>query len=133
MNSKGWLTLLSLLLLVCLAAVTPAVAQGAGPFLAFLNSSGQLIVSSGDGSYRWIVTNPGETVNRQIGFSWSPQGRQVFFAMGSANDLSLRVADIVTQSASEIGRASGQVSGGNWTPDGSAVVLGVDSQVMAFP
>lgn len=133
MHNKGWLLRLSLLCIVILIATQPVLAQGGAPLLAFLNSSGQLVISSGDGGYRWIVTNPGENLNRQIGYAWSPQGRQVFFALGGAGDVSLRVADPASQSVGEIGRVGGQVSGGQWLPDGSAVLVAVDNRLLAFP
>ena len=61
----------ALLVVLCFFAFTlPALAQSA-PLVALVNSGGQLIVSSGDGSFRWIVTNPGETL---VGdFVWSNQ------------------------------------------------------------
>lgn len=52
------------------------------PLLAFLNGSGQLVVSSGDGTTRWIVTNPGQQVDTTLGFSWTTDGNLVFALAG---------------------------------------------------
>ncbi len=131
MFGRGWLRTLSLLFAFVLVAMQPTLAQSSS-LLAFINSAGQLIISSGDGSYRWIVTNPGEVLNRTLGYSWSPDGRRVFFALGEG-DVSLRVGDTSSQSVSEIGRLGGQVSGGNWMPDGSAVVVASGNQLVAVP
>ena len=88
-----------LLVVFCLLMMAlPAAAQNA-PLVAFVNSSGQLIVSSGDGSYRWIVTNPGETLAGDT--AWSGNG--LLFAVGT----SLRSANVSQQSASEVGQVSG--------------------------
>jgi len=124
----GWIV--GSLLLVCIgfAVVTPVSAQSRSN-LAFVNSSGQLVVSSGDGSYRWIVTNPDETLVAPLGFTWSLDGRRLFFAV-NAGYVSLRVGDIASQSVVEIGQASGsQFTGGQWTPDGSGVLVAVDAQL----
>ncbi|MBI1259213.1 MAG: hypothetical protein GC204_17235 [Chloroflexi bacterium] len=89
-----------LLVVFCLLVIAlPAAAQNS-PLVAFVNSSGQLIVSSGDGaSYRWIVTNPGEKLAGEP--SWTVNG--LTFAVGA----SLRVANPASQAVSEIGTASG--------------------------
>jgi len=90
-----------LLVVFCLLVIAlPAAAQNS-PLVAFVNSSGQLIVSSGDGSYRWIVTNPGETLAGDP--AWTNTG--LLFAVGS----SLRAANVSQQSASEVGQAAGSL------------------------
>jgi hypothetical protein len=134
MLGRGRLLLLSLLLLTLpfLFNVRSISAQNSA-HIAFLNSSSQLVVSSGDGGMRWIVTDPGETLVMPVGFSWSPDGGRLFFAVGSGSDASLRVGDVASQSVSEFGRASGQLSGGDWAPNGSSVILGVNNQVLAYP
>ncbi len=134
MLRRGRLAFLSLLLLTLpfFAGVRSMSAQS-GAYVAFLNSSGQLIVSSGDGGMRWIVTNPGETLAMPVGFSWSPDGRRLFFAVSAGSEASLRVGDIASQSVNEFGRAGGELSGGDWTPDGRSVLLGVNNQALAYP
>jgi hypothetical protein len=51
--------------------------------LAFLNGSGQLVVSSGDGATRWIVTNPGQYVDESLGFAWTADGNLNFALTGA--------------------------------------------------
>jgi len=51
--------------------------------LAFLNGSGQLVVSSGDGATRWIVTNPGQVIDESLGFSWTAEGNLTFALKGA--------------------------------------------------
>lgn len=91
--------------LCALFVALPAAAQSA-PLVAFVNSSGQLIVSSGDGGYRWIITNPGETLAGD--YRWSPDGNVLYFAVNSGGAVSLRAADVRQQSAAEIGQIPGQ-------------------------
>lgn len=132
MSGRNRLAILILLLTILFSSAAGSTAAQSGVYVAFLNSAGQLIVSSGDGGVRWIVTNPGETLTMPVGFSWSPDGRRLFFAV-AGSEASLRVGDVGSQSVAEIGRTGGQLSGGDWTPDGRYVVLGVDSQVLAYP
>lgn len=103
-----------LVILSFLAVAVPALAQNA-PLVALVNSGGQLLVSSGDGTFRWIVTNPGETL---VGdFVWSPSGDQLFFAVNTGSAVSLRAASIAQQSVSELGQAaSGMLT---LSPDGN--------------
>jgi Tol biopolymer transport system component len=117
---------------VLLSVVGAARAQG-GDNVAFVNSSGQLIVTSGDGGYRWIVTNPGETLAQPVGFSWSPDGRRLFFAVNVGGAVSLRVGDLSSQRVTEIGQGSGAVSGGDWLPDGSAILLSSGGTIGLYP
>lgn len=51
--------------------------------LAFLNGSGQLVVSSGDGATRWIVTNPGQLIDDSLGFAWTADGDLTFALTGA--------------------------------------------------
>jgi hypothetical protein len=127
------------LLALVISRVTPASAQG-GAYIAFVNLSGQLIVSSADGAYRWIVTNPGEMLVTPLGFNWSPDGRLLFFGVNLNGAASLRFADPASQSAYEAAQISGgSLSGGGWTPDSRGIVfsdgssirfLGTDSALM---
>lgn len=55
----------------------PSQAQ-TNEWLAFLNGSGQLVVVSGDGLARWIVTNPGQILDDALGFAWADDGNLVF-------------------------------------------------------
>jgi hypothetical protein len=106
-----------LLVVFCLLiAAFPAAAQSA-PLVAFVNSGGQLIISSGDGSYRWIVTNPGETLAGEP--TWSAGGDRLFFAVNTGSGISLRAASVGQQNVSEIGQAAGRTFA--VSPDGSAV------------
>lgn len=133
MFRRGWLILASLLLVIgAVAAHRPVFAQGA-PLVAFVNSSGQLIVSSGDGGYRWILTNPGEALVSGLGYAWSPDGGRVFFAVGSPGDASLRVGDVNSQGVYEIGRAGGALSGGVWLPNGYGVLVADGSVIRLYP
>jgi hypothetical protein len=117
-----------LLLLILIGVAAPASAQGA-PLVAFLNSAGQLVISSGDGGYRWIVTNPGETLVEPFGYSWSPNGDQLAFAVNVGSGVSLRVASAGSQSVGELGQIpSGQVSGGAWS--GSSVLVSAAGQIL---
>jgi hypothetical protein len=107
-------------LILCLSLLLPLHAQ-AGALVAFINSSGQLVVASADGSVRWIVTNPGELLQPELGYTWSPAGDKLFFAVQTSGGISLRIGDVGTQTASEIGLASGSVSGGDWTDRGIVI------------
>ncbi|MGQ9908145.1 MAG: TolB family protein [Candidatus Flexifilum sp.] len=110
----------------------PAAAQG-GSFAAFVNPSGQLIVSDTTGGYRWIVTYPGEMLAAPIGYTWSPAGDRLLFAINLGAEISLRVGSVATQSVIEIGRLpAGSISGGVWTPDGSGVFAASNDQIAYF-
>lgn len=116
-----------LLLLIVIGVAVPVSAQGA-PLVAFLNSAGQLVVSSGDGGYRWIVTNPGEMLVQPFGYTWSPDGDRLAFAVSSGGAVSLRAASVGAQSVSEIAQiSSGQVMGGAWA--GGSVLVSAGGQI----
>jgi hypothetical protein len=103
-----------------LIAGVPAAAQGA-PLVAFANASGQLVVSSGDGAYRWIITNPGERLAGD--YAWV--GSRLVFAVDAGGSASLRAADASSQSVTEIGQVAGVLR--SLSPDGSvALVQGSD-------
>lgn len=121
-----------LVVVVMLTSVFATGAQSVGPYVAFVNGSGQLVVTSGDGGYRWIVTNPGEYLNATLGYNWASDGRRLFYAVDAGTDISLRVADVSAQSAAEIGRVPPPVSGGQWTPD-NRIVLSAGGQLVAYP
>lgn len=72
MLRRFWLLVLGLII-----AVIPVSAQNT-PTLAFINNSGQLVVSSGDGNNRWIVTNPGQSLSNSLGFAWAQDGTLLF-------------------------------------------------------
>ncbi|QPC82708.1 hypothetical protein G4Y79_23990 [Phototrophicus methaneseepsis] len=123
MFHKRWF--LFFLLMIALPIFTvPAQAQGA-PLVAFTNSSGQLIVAGADGVTRWIVTNPGETLDSTLGYRWSPDGTRLFYAVDLGNVVSLRVGDAATMTVTELGQANGVVTGGEWAPDGT-LLFGTD-------
>lgn len=71
-----WFVVILLLLWI------PVTTAQSTPLLAFLNGSGQLVVSSGDGATRWIVTNPGQQVDTSLGFAWTADGNLVFALSG---------------------------------------------------
>lgn len=75
--------------------------------IAFVNSGGQLIVSGADGGFRWIITNPGETLAG--GFSWSVDGDRLFFAVSNGAQNSLRMAQVSSQAVTEVGVVSGNL------------------------
>src|SRR5579871_6008123 len=94
---------LLLVFLLCMIAAFPTAAQSASPLVALVNSSGQLIVSSADGSYRWIVTNPGQTLAGA--FAWASNGNQVLFAVGNV----LNSGSIAQQNVQQIGQVAGNL------------------------
>jgi hypothetical protein len=119
-----------LLAVLLLALIVPVWAQS-GSLVAFVNNSGQLVVASMDGNTRWIVTNPGETLHPALGYSWSPDGRQLFFAVQQGDgSVSLRVGDVASQSAADIGQASGNLSGGDWA--GNSVLVADGAQIGGY-
>lgn len=130
MVKRGAVALVTIVTIVLLLSVLPATAQS-GALVAFINGSGQLVISDGDSGYRWVVTNPGEVLNNTLGFNWSPDGSRLFYAVGSG-EVSLRVASTSNQGLIEIGRVSGSLSGGQWTPNGASVVVGVDGSVLSL-
>ncbi|MFN8528337.1 MAG: hypothetical protein U0670_06985 [Anaerolineae bacterium] len=100
--------------------------------LAFVNPSGQLIVTSADGYLRWIVTNPGEPLAGSLGFTWSPDGSRLFFGVDYGGTVSLRVGDAYAQSWQEIGQVSSSATGGDWTANGSAILIADQTTVTLF-
>jgi hypothetical protein len=112
--------------ILSLVLVGGAAAQNRA-WVAFVNASGQLIVSSADGGYRWIVTNPGEYLVEPIGFTWSPNGAQLFFAVSTGGGANARIADVGSQTVLDLGViGASSLSGGAWTADGQGV-LAADS------
>ena len=92
------------LLLVVFGLLVIALPGGgakSSPLVAFVNSSGQLIVSSGDGSYRWIVTNPGETLAGDT--AWT--GNRLLFAVARRKSSLRGCRTPASQAVSEIGHA----------------------------
>ncbi|MBE2184643.1 MAG: hypothetical protein IAE89_14530 [Anaerolineae bacterium] len=123
LRQSGRAAFAALICCIFLMMSVPAFAQS-GALVAFVNNSGQLIVNSADGSYRWIVTNPDETLVPQIGYTWSPSGNQLFFAVNVYGAISLRFANPGSQAVYEAAQISGgTLSGGAWTPDGRGVVF----------
>lgn len=124
---RGWMSLI-----LALWVVGTASAQSAAPNAAFLNASGQVVVVSGDGLTRWIVTNPGERLAQPLGFSWSPDARRLFFAVDLGAAVSLRVGELNGQTIREIGQVSGVLSGGEWTPDSAAVLVAANDRLALY-
>ena len=102
----------------------PTAAQTSAQRVAFLNASGQLVVSSADGVQRWIITNPGENLVPNLGFTWSPNGDNIFYAVQQDGAVSLRIGDVNAQTSREIARVGGNISGGGWLPDGRLLLAG---------
>jgi hypothetical protein len=103
---KAFMKRIGLLMLFCwLIAALPLAAQAGAPLVALVSSSGQLIISSGDGSSRWIVTNPGETITGI--YAWS--GSQLIFGVDQGGSTTaLRRADAANQNVSDLGAVEGQ-------------------------
>lgn len=118
-------------ILILLLIGVSSVQGQAVPRLALLNSSGQLVIASADGTARWIVTNPGETLNPDTGYTWSPDGNLLFFAIDTAGGTTARIADLATQTTTDIAQSNGRLSGGDWlTTD--RVLLSDGSDVIAY-
>lgn len=77
MKRNIWFVVLLLLIYI------PLSTAQSDSLLAFLNGSGQLVVSSGDGATRWIVTNPGQVIDDSLGFSWTAEGDLTFALKGA--------------------------------------------------
>lgn len=102
-------------LIICLMiAIMPVQAQTEAPLLAFINSSGQLVISSADGATRWIATNPGEQLYKALGYTWSPDGTQLFFAVERAGLISLRIGQVRAQTSVEVAQVAAPAYGGEW-------------------
>lgn len=128
----GWLAA-ALALVIGLGGVVSAGAQGQS-LVAFTNAAGQLVVTSADGGYRWVLTNPGETLSPALGFNWAQNGSRLFFAVDQGGEVSLRAADVASQNAVEIGRVgNGNLSGGEWTPDHSGVLVATGDRLTWYP
>jgi hypothetical protein len=117
-------------LLLALLWGLPLSAQSS-TLVAFQNAAGQLVVASADGTVRWIVTNPGEQLHNTLGFSWSPDGQQLFYAVQQGNQVSLRLGAVRRQTTQEyLQLADGFLTGGGWrdnaplVSDGNAVYQG---------
>lgn len=117
------------ILFLLLIFVVPAQAQGA-PLVAFVNSSGQLIVAGADGVTRWIVTNPGETLDPTLGYRWSPDGSALFHAVDLGGAVSLRTGDTASMTVAEIAQVNGPVTGGEWGPNGT-LLFGTEAGAVA--
>lgn len=124
------LTVISIGLMLVFGRVTQTAAQAGASAIAFTNSAGQLIVSGGDGGFRWIVTDPGQPVNIQAGWNWSPDGSRLAFGLGE-NPVRLMVGDRIQQTVTELGSVSAPVNGLFWTPDGRQLVFSSAGNVLA--
>lgn len=79
-------------LLVGLLSVWTTQAQTMN-LLAFVNSGGQVVITSADESYRWIVTPPNQALTATPALAWSPDGRWLLYATPAQ----LHLADTATQ------------------------------------
>lgn len=114
-----------ILLLILLLPLT-LQAQTTPPQVAFVNPSGQLIVAGADGRDRWIVTNPGERLHPTLGYTWSPDGSTLFFAVEAGETVSLRFGDVTSQQVTEAARVLEPVSGGSWQADNTVPVVSAE-------
>lgn len=73
--------MVGLIVVLFLFWIPSSLAQSS-TLLAFLNGSGQLVVSSGDGTTRWIITNPGQLLDESLGFAWTSDGNLIFAVQG---------------------------------------------------
>lgn len=129
----GYWALIVFAALTVYAFAAPVEAQSGGRYAAAVTASGQLIVSDPAGTYRWIVTNPGEALAAPIGFAWSPRGDRLAFAVDLGGTISLRVGTLAAQTTVEIGQLpAGAVSGAAWTPDGAGVFAASSGQIAYF-
>lgn len=110
------------LCVVLVLAVMQVSAQQGPPQVALVNASGQLVVAGSDGVTRWIITNPGETLNPTLGYHWSPDRMRLFFGVDVGGAVSLRIAEIPLQAVTEIGQLNGTVSGGDWVTNSAVQV-----------
>jgi len=103
------------LLIVALLVVGSVLAQAGTPWVAFVNESGQLVVTDANGASRWIVTNPGEILHPVLGYSWSPDGTHLLVATQDGAGALLRLGDVSSQTLTDFGRLDGAyLSGGIW-------------------
>jgi hypothetical protein len=128
---RKFLIIAFILLSVFLTAL-PTMAQTDG-FFAYTNSGGQLVITRPGNDYRWIVTNPGETLLETVDLSWSLDGSLLLYGVGSGNGYSLRVADTARQQVFEVANGSGYVSNGEWTTDGGVMVTTNEGIVQIAP
>ncbi len=125
MQSLRWLGLLFVALLV----VGSVVAQAGTPWVAFVNESGQLVVTDANGASRWIVTNPGEALHPTVGYTWSPDGVHLLVATQDGSGAVLRLGDVQRQALTDFGRLDGaSLSGGLW--QNANIVLLSDGQTV---
>lgn len=112
------------------AMSSPAFAQTTQQ-IAYLNTSGQVVIASADGGFRWIVTNPGESLAPESYLAWSPSGDELLLAIQNGSQTSLRVATPNGQTVREITQVVSPVRGGEWTPNGRQIVIGTGSGIVA--
>jgi hypothetical protein len=111
MNRFRWLGLL----IVALLVVGSVMAQAGNPWVAFVNESGQLVVTDANGASRWIVTNPGEKLHPVLGYTWAPDGTHLLVATQDGGGALLRLGDVNSQTLTDFGRLDGSyLSGGVW-------------------
>ncbi len=133
-KSAGRLSATLILVTLALLSVTVGLSAQSRTLAAFQNAAGQLVVTSADGSYRWVVTNPGEAVAPALGFAWSQGGDRLFFAIDQGGEVSLRAADVPAQTITEIGRVpNAGLSGGEWTTDQSGVLVAAGDRLTYYP
>lgn len=111
------------LLIVALLVVGSVLAQAGTPWVAFVNESGQLVVTDANGSSRWIVTNPGERLHPTLGYTWSPDGTHLLVATQDGAGALLRLGDVNSQTLSDFGRLDGSyLSGGLWQNNNTVLI-----------
>lgn len=128
----GWWIVVAALVMIA-SGVWGVAAQGQS-LVAFTNAAGQLVVTSAGSGYRWVLTNPGEMLSPALGFNWAHNGDRLFFAVDQGGEVSLRAAEVSSQNVAEIGRLpNGNLSGGEWTPDNSGVLISSGDRLTWFP
>lgn len=113
--------------LLCVAL--PIQAQNAA-LLAFINGSGQLIITNTDGNLRWIATNPGEQLHPTLGYNWSPDGSRIFYGVQSGASISLRIGAVATQTSLEVAQVNTPVFGGAWVDASQVRVVSATGDVI---
>lgn len=97
--------------------------------LAYVNTGGQLVITDSNATSRWVVTNPGESLLADVNLAWAPNSDQLFFGVQAGGTSSLRVANPSSTTVAEIASVNGGVLGGEWTPNGQAVLVGLNDGI----
>ncbi|GAB1422323.1 hypothetical protein MASR2M15_25510 [Anaerolineales bacterium] len=84
---------------ICAFLIWGSASAQEGQFVAFMNSAGQLLISSQDGQIRWILSDPGQTIATQQLPKWSFDGHRLLYALDlGQQSFDLRMVDAPSQS-----------------------------------